>query len=877
MRYTLLFVLSLAFGLAHGELDFHVSYVSGFGPYAGTVSCGEMPAEQVDALKAEQADWLAGTNRSQLKAGGETADRGMLVPSDYVNPLTHVMEGGVLAHDLRVGVSRQAGRVKFEQVFSFDAPDWARYALVLFEPDEDNHPNAWPGLFLRPDRPFVGGDWPHISTFDRPEPIERHAYVQAAYRSTHSLHHQLTEPRLAVPQFVLMHEDMDPAPAGRQWHVALGQLQGLFDPHDEQVSGRLRVWFSDSDYRPPLAIQFFFDPEDDPVGFFDETPRVVDGDNPHTTIGEAKRWVLYRAAEELLDELDFTAPFPIAVDMRTFHRSEHSAAGWAQSSARLPVHHGVPMPGRLLARRGTGAVSANAPTALRVPGPALEREAGTDGCRVLTLDGQAMCSASIFRPPVIFPDLLSGGGGLIGVLRDYELDSGDWFRWDLNQHDRPMFGRGPEIKTLFQHELGHVLGATRSGFDSHAYVTTFDPPRSVRERPADPTEAERQLWDNTVTKRVFIGPHAAVSPHNPWRDTIEPGPRIRDVPGDRDHYMRASGDHLAQWDDAPGAGGIMRSVTGADRRMGITRDVLLDFGFATRTLAVRERRLPRHLFDPDRSGHGIDLRRVERPDGTMAHFLHFYTYDANGDPEWYMAVGEVDDEMVLEADLDYITYDVQRAPPMQADSSRQGTIRLDLDPPLDHPTCQARRDPNDIANLLEITHVVVDWAIDGESGSWCMQPLRFGDLQPFPVDVSGSWFPSDPAEVGWGLSINNRHIGPRPILNTILYYYGADGLPTWAWGVVGATGDLAYGSVQSGVEIEMLHFEGFCRSCPPILVQGQVAGFIRLNLNDPVMAPGGANLIEAMEITNHGPGGGTWNRSHIPLMLLSSPHPNMGQ
>src|SRR5690625_7239514 len=94
--------------------------------------------------------------------------------------------------------------------------------------------------------------------------------------------------------------------------------------------------------------------------------------------------------------------------------------------------------------------------------------------------------------------------------------------------------------------------------------------------------------------------------------------------------------------------------TGSDRSRRtqplVSRDMLLDSGYALNTLAIQERSLPRHWLDPDHDGHGVDLRRVEHADGSMRHFLHFYTHSSQGRPEGDVAEARREDEGGGEAD-----------------------------------------------------------------------------------------------------------------------------------------------------------------------------------------------------------------------------------
>jgi hypothetical protein len=276
--------------------------------------------------------------------------------------------------------------------------------------------------------------------------------------------------------------------------------------------------------------------------------------------------------------------------------------------------------------------------------------------------------------------------------------------------------------------------------------------------------------------------------------------------------------------------------------------------------------LPRHFSDPDRSGHGIDLRRVELPDGGFRHFLYFYTYDATGRPEWYLATTEPTPDYQLSGSLDYVTFPAGTDAPT-IDPERGGTFTLDLDPPIDHPACadQAQHGPD---GSTQWGFAVFEWTLDGESDTWCVRPVQFGDQPAWPVEASGSWYSADPEDSGWGLSIITRNQGPRPIINAIAYHYDENGLPTWSWGVAGGDYSKPYAAVRDGISIDMLQFDGFCRTCPAEIDSSRVG---TLDIRFPADDRG---VIDSFAVD--GPAG-AWSRTDADLRLLSSPHPEMFQ
>ena len=879
IRYSVLSILVVLFSAAPATADSDPVLASWLDD-SGGIQCGTLDTHEVEALhqEREQATWrsmnrltppgeMVGARPLNAPPGDGDPYAG-IVPADYTNPVEHVREAGHLLEEVDVSVESPIDHHRLAEVLDFEAPDWARYLLVEFIPDSDDQRS---GLYLRPHRPFVGG------LFEEPDfilpwdlsRVQSKAYAQAAYRSESN-----RSDGMGMTHFVLLNRDMDPAPAGKRWHVALGQLRS-----DRDLSGTLRVWASGWSERVPLAIEFYYDAQEeiDEVGFFDPTPRQPDGDNPATTEGEAMRWILFQAAEELLDELNFDGMFPIRVLMTT---TDNNSGPVGVASSNIgggvidPARHA---PGRLRARpagvfheHDDGRLSRRYYT---VPLSVFEREAGTDSCRAAPgPNGLGRCDHERLLEE---PGAAGGVQGWIRLLRDFENDDGTFWRWDKNLHDQT--GR-PNIVNLIKHELMHIVGFS-GPTKSQAYVATFDPPRPKRDASLDYTQEHNHgVWILTDTRQHHYGPIASPSPNNPWRNTAEPGPRLQDdIRQSPFHLMRDDGDELADWaghEDYMRPGGSGRQV--AQTR--VSADILADIGYARGTWSIQERRLPRHWLDPERSGHGIDLRRVEQEDGSMVHFLHFYTYDADGHPEWYLASGVVDEEMVLEGELLYMTYEAGSEPPQQIDPGRSGTFRLDLDPAFDDPACAERRPltPDGVDQWLFATF---EWELPnpGDSGTWCLEPIEFGDLPAFPEEGSGSWYAADDGDVGWGLSVLTRNRGPRPIVNAVVYYYDADGEPTWAWGLAGGDYMLPYGSLGNGVEIDMLHFTGFCRTCEPVQPTTETAGVLRLQLNEQTTDAHTFNRVELLDLTHPGPAGGHWLREDVGIKLLSSPHPAMFQ
>ena len=903
--------------LAAEEPPVHVTFMSGgVGGYPPVFTCESRSAEEVRSWRPPEVTagvWMAASSQgrggpdlsvpSEPPYPGKNALPGAVVPSHYVHPHQHIVETGELALDQAIDLPRLIGppRTRFDQVASIQVPDWAEQILVRFDPDPTM--STFTGLWVRPDRPFESAAYPDTAIivpggedgFIRTEIAGFAQATHYAMTTRGTIDRTTTRPSNASSQTIWLHPQSDPVFTGRSLHVALGHVRstgsGNGVPADTYapIQGRLRIWFTASDQLPPIGIHFHFSPIEyaNQTGFFDPTPRTPDGDNPGTTLGEAMRWILYRSTEELINRLDL--PHAGGLPLRVLAQSYpmERGAGLARTAAPWVLHPIFPLPDRFGGEQFQDfrLWQNPQPTINRL---AMERAAGTSGC---FLRAYQPLPSSLFLPSHCRDSDADNRFSAIPLYVDFKATAlepkPNHTVWDLNWI-RPSTSNRTQIRGLMQHEIGHIIGI--NGWEmpfARGYVHTFEPPLSLRLAPEGarqtsmtaPAPVGEGEWIHTNDRLTLVGPNTVVSPYNPWAGTVHPGVRLDDRLG-RGHGAHPGtaglGDDWAQWRDAPESGGLMRGTVGVGE-VGLMRAMLKDMGLDPSIGVYRDARLPRLLFDPSYNGHGVDFRRIVFPDGSMAHFLHFYTYDADGDPVWYMAIGQLDETGVFEADLDWFTYEAGRNPPQQADPARRGRIRLDFYPSRQHPACGPRLHPNYERGTLRKRHIAMDWTINGESGQWCLQPLIAGDMAAMPVDVTGSWYAEDPNDVGWGFTVLNRHFGPRPILNTILYYYDANGQPTWAWGVTGGNGEQPYGAVQAGVDIEMLHFRGYCRTCPAVAVDPTVAGHLRLRLGDPTGPNAAQNFIESLQITNHGPGGGTWNRENIGLQPLSSPNPVMLQ
>ena len=301
------------------------------------------------------------------------------------------------------------------------------------------------------------------------------------------------------------------------------------------------------------------------------------------------------------------------------------------------------------------------------------------------------------------------------------------------------------------------------------------------------------------------------------------------------------------------------------RSMGLAVPMLAPLGWSNAQAAapVFGKTIPSNWFDSTHSGHGFDFQIVARDPqfGRDVYLLTFYTYDANGAPEWYQAQGSFVDGVFL-PDLQsngqtlyrllYTSTDVGHIT-VHADAV-SGSVIVDFNQASQSPAC--RNADRSSAPLLG----VMSWRIGGDTGQWCMQPLVQLADHASP-DFNGHWYA--PADGGWGFELlDTKNSSSTPDVNLFVYYPGPNGQPTWAT----ASGKLSNGSAS----MDLFQISnGYCRTCQPHGLQGTKVGTISISLQAGVA--GGA-ATGTVSIATNLPGSGNFTRSNDPITQLSVPN-----
>ncbi len=649
-----------------------------------------------------------------------------------------------------------------------------------------------------------------------------------------------------------------PLSAGR-WYLSLINFASV------AVDARLSVSFAEQ--APTSSVQFVFDHAGtsarpcDTSGWTDATPRAPERGNTGTTLGEQRRLAAQEAARLLTDQLKPRVPVRIQ-------------ACWADLGDATGTRFTLAQAGPQNLFVNDVGFSSHVPSFERgytwFPSAAAAQQSGTSSCRI---DGGVSCTEGFdvratFNNKLDLPDAASF---------DYGFSVGA--------------GSGSSFISVAMHEILHGLGI-------FGLV-------NLEENENGPVGAKLSLgnglpvWDDIYGARaVSIDPDGvgyreflrvsdeerAASLATPWRlrfagaEAIASTSTLNFAPPQ--NFIRlhapttiATGSTYSHISSLTSYGvQLMYPTIGASapRELGIAGGMLRDLGWRSAANPGRSfGDAPSYQFyDPTRSGHGIDFRLISpaitnRP---AEYFLGFYTFDAEGEPEWYIATGPVIDGVFIpkrNTSGDSLLRQRYLGPNNSVSDSSpdySGTVRIDFNHARLHPACHDGHPSRRLDGPL----AVMTARINGERIQWCMQPV----VMPSRVqrDFSSIWYSL--GDNGWGLALQSFDgAGAGGVqadgLFSILFYADATGKPRWA---IGQLTDF-----QPGQSQPLRQVQGYCRTCP------STSGIL---LSDPIgsmtldLIQGGAgaqgNRI-SLDLTYPGVEGGRFQRSSVNLFPNSDP------
>lgn len=301
------------------------------------------------------------------------------------------------------------------------------------------------------------------------------------------------------------------------------------------------------------------------------------------------------------------------------------------------------------------------------------------------------------------------------------------------------------------------------------------------------------------------------------------------------------------------------------RQMGLAVPMLAPLGWSNvaTTMPVFGQPVPSNWYDRTHGGHGFDFQLLTRDPtyGQDTYFLTFYTYESDGTPEWYQALGRLVDGVFVPyiqangSTLYRLIYTSTAVGGIafQADNV-DGSIIVDFNQASQAPACR-NVDRSSASQLA-----VMSWSIGNDSAQWCVEPIVPLSAHANP-DFNGHWFA--PSDSGWGMEILDVSTAASPAIIVYMYYPGPDGQPAWAT----ASGTLTAGNTVS-MPLQQIA-DGYCRTCtPPATFSADTIGSITLMFDPHAPNPAAAPTGSATILANY-PGGGGFDRTNIAIQMLS--------
>jgi hypothetical protein len=650
-------------------------------------------------------------------------------------------------------------------------------------------------------------------------------------------HFQSVSPQ-GTESIVISRASPQPLRAGRL-HLALINYSA------SPATATLSASFASDSAFVPLEVSFNDSRDDcDISGWNDSTPAAPVRGNSGTTLGQQRRLALQEAARLLGEELRPRASIRIQA---CWENQEFGENGGVLAQAR--------------------------PNFLLVDDPGLDLPFGALDARYVTQTA-AVAAHQAGTPLCRFVGMNCGNGREPDVRTSFNrnVDSqGDASRrFDYGfQHA----GTGFSFVSTAMHEIAHGLGfigllnlsesagnergnQRRSfgkryddAYGRHAVISGADGSRAPLLRA---TREERLAALVRSSALGFAGPRSLQPPNDPLR-LHAPNPISEG----------SSYSHLNSFSH-PGLMTASISSTGP-RALGTGRQVLYDVGWDPAPKPVPAPATVREgqYYDVARNGHGFDLRRIEGLTGAdELYFVLFYTFDAQGRPEWFSSAGRIIDGVFQPArsatgdSLLRNLYQGQGAVPSTiADPSPDfhGDLRIDFRSAALHPECADGRTGRALAGPL----AVMSWDLDGNHRQWCVQPVVDG-RDGVAVDFSNQWY--DPSDGGWGLSVQSFPGAGGDGLAIELYFPDAGGRGRW--------GLVQTDRFVPGASYPVWQVGGYCRTCiAPAELGVTPIGTLSIDL----AAPGEGTSRVSIDVSYPGPEGGRFMRNDVPIVPVGVP------
>lgn len=256
-------------------------------------------------------------------------------------------------------------------------------------------------------------------------------------------------------------------------------------------------------------------------------------------------------------------------------------------------------------------------------------------------------------------------------------------------------------------------------------------------------------------------------------------------------------------------------------------------------------------WDRDHRGHGLDLQPV-----AGRWMLTLATYDRDGEPVWYAALGQIVDQRFVaeKGALTRYRYALDRDPPQRRNAAQSGDVAIRFGVGADRGVCAADGvDRSDAVALAELS-----LSIEGRAVHWCIEPMQFAEAGVASTDANGLWY-AGPGDTGWGISIIERGGEGRSVGVAYVYYYDAAGEPRWALGSAPV--------VDGNARYDLRAFHGYCAGCERSEVSSEPVGEFVQRLDGHCGEVSGTGELD---IGISGKDQSRFVRSRFPLQRIST-------
>jgi hypothetical protein len=238
-------------------------------------------------------------------------------------------------------------------------------------------------------------------------------------------------------------------------------------------------------------------------------------------------------------------------------------------------------------------------------------------------------------------------------------------------------------------------------------------------------------------------------------------------------------------------------------------------------------------YNASRSGNGLSNFLIPGANGRQTYFGAWFTANDDHTPTWYIVQGDLLGAAVKAPILKF-TRELG-SPTFSAKSAEAGRATV---------------------AMIDSSHMLMAWTLGARAGAEVMEYFTTGSA-PNP-NRTGAWY--NPNESGWGEVIHQFDSGGVSNTFAVNYIYDASAQPRWVIGQE-TTANFAAGTSAKSFTVH-------CPGCPWLADWNsfpQASGTASAVFTDATTGRTTTDIVLPAPLT------GTWQRSNLPLQLLTVP------